>query len=130
MRVKRKDLLTPAIERGRKRLLWLLKAEGGVVELENRGALRLIMKRNRVFIVKIGNEEVVPIWQFNDRVYPNMPQILKILKSKTVSDLSIMIFFLNKNLRCDGKTQLQALREGKVKDVMRAAMCYLEHGAA
>ena len=129
MRVK-KDLLTPAIERGRKMLLKLLKAEGGVVELENRSALRLIMKRNRVFIVKIGNEEIVPIWQFNDQVYPNMPKILKILKSRTLSDLSIMIFFLAKNLRCNGKTPLQSLRNGQAKEVIMAARCYLEHGAA
>lgn len=130
MKTKRNDLFNSAIERGRKMLLKLLRAEGGVVELENRKAFRLIMEQNKVFRVKIGNEQVVPMWQFNDRVYPHLSKILKIFKQKKISGLMAMAFFLGRNLRLDNKTPLQALRENKVKDVICAARCYLEHGAA
>ncbi len=130
MKTKRSDLLTPAIERGRKMLLKLLKAEGGVVELENRGALRLMMEQNKVFVVKMGIEQVVPLWQFDDRVCPHIFRILKIFKQKKTSSLMVMVFFVNGNFRLAGKNPLQALRGGQVKEVMRAARAYLEHGAA
>jgi len=130
MKIKRSSLFASAIERGRKLILKLLKAEGGVVELDNRNALRLMMERNGVFIVKIGNEQVVPVWQFNDRIYPHMFKILKIFKRKKSSNLTAMIFFISRNLRLADKSPLQALQEGRVKDVMRAANAYHIHGAA
>ncbi len=137
---KQKDLLAPARERGRKRLLKLLKAEGGVIELSDDdmhylpGKVTYGRKNGwtweKHLLVRFGHKWFAPTWQFKKEVSSHMEKILKILNTKKVSGLTIMIFFLNKNLRLDGKTPLQALREGRVKEVMHAAQCYLEHGAA
>lgn len=128
--MKRKEPLAAAQERGRKELLKLLNAEGGVIELENRDVLRCMMEQYKVFIAKIGDEQVVPLWQFDERVYPHIPGILNIFRRKKLSDLAAMSFFVSGNMRLLGVSPLMALRAGRIKDVMRAARSHLDHGAA
>lgn len=40
-----------------------------------------------------------------------------------------LTFFLNGNMRLGGQSLLEALRQGRIADVLRAARAYGEHGA-
>jgi hypothetical protein len=72
---------------------------------------------------------VFPSWQFAENgLLPGIEEVLGELKN--LSPWTQLQFFLNADLRLDGASPLEELRNGKVADVRRAARNYGEQGAA
>ncbi len=136
--LKARDPLAPARLRGLKRRGELLRAEGGMMTAAvvakllrlTRQAVDNRRRAGQLIALQVGRRGYLyPAWQFTDRgVLEGLAEVLSALKVH--SDWSRLIFFLNRNLRTEGRTPLRVLRSGDRASVLRAAGAYLEHGAA
>jgi len=68
-----------------------------------------------------------PLWQFQDhRVIPGLEQVLELInRDGRLDDWGRLLFFLQKNLRLNGKRPLDYLRENSVDPVLLAARAYV-----
>jgi hypothetical protein len=131
------DPLAEARLRGIEERTRLLAAEGGtlggqeVASLLNisRQAVYKRYRAGRLLAVDCGRHGfALPAWQFvPGGVLPGLEEVLVAL-----ADLDAwmkLAFFLTENAAIGGEPPLSALRQGRVKDVLRAAELHGEHGA-
>ncbi len=79
--------------------------------------------------IEVDDHYVYPTWQFVDgKILPGLDKLFSELKRDGI--WTIMIFMLTGDLRLDGKTPLEMLRQGEIEQVIWAASCYGEHSAA
>ncbi|MDJ0729851.1 MAG: hypothetical protein QNJ33_07645 [Crocosphaera sp.] len=84
---------------------------------------------NHILGIEIDDEYVYPAWQFVDgKIISGFDKVLYELKRDGV--WTVMIFMLTGDVRLDGKTPLEMLRQGEIDQVVWAASCYGEHSAA
>ncbi|MEL4896778.1 hypothetical protein [Crocosphaera sp. Alani8] len=132
-----KATLQEAISRGEGAKKKLLAKEGGtlkeseVCEKLNCKSQDLDRMRDNgdIIAVEVDNQYLYPAWQFVDgKILPGLDKVLSQLKDDGV--WTVIIFMLTGDVRLDGKTALEMLREGEIKRVNWAASCYGEHSAS
>jgi len=134
----RPDPLTAALLRGAEMKRALLKAEGGVLSgpqlAEHLGitpqGVGKKREKGQLFWLEVGDGYVYPAFQVGpDGLLPGVRQVLDAFEH--VDDPWMRVnFMLTGDARLAGQRPLDALREGKVEDAVRAARAYGEHGAA
>lgn len=131
------DPITDAFLRGAERKRELLKAEGGVLtaaQLARHLAITqqgLGKKRDKrhVFWLEAGDGYVYPAFQIGPDGL--LPGIREVLDAFAVDDPWMRVhFMLTGDFRLGGARPIDALREGRIDDVVKAAAAYGEHGAA
>jgi hypothetical protein len=133
------DPLGRARLRGLEARARLLEAEGGTMNAEEVGALlggisrQAVDKRRRagkLFALPAGERSWrYPVWQL-EAEGGVLPGLEEVLRNFGVEDpWTRAAFLLGGNDRLSGKRPLDALREGLVEDVARAARSVGEHGA-
>ncbi len=133
----RQPLLSARI-RGLRQRQELLEAAGGPLPVSkvaeflriSRQAVDKRRKAGGLLAVDIGRRGYMyPAWQLDDeRVLASIPKVLA--KLRRAPAWSKLRFFLTGNLRLGGRTPLEALRDGNLQQVLRAAEAFGEHGAA
>lgn len=135
--VREEDPLGPA------RLRWLrdrerlLAAEGGAVPvsaamsllgLKSRQAVQQRRARGRLLGLPVGGSTYLyPVWQFDQQhVLPGLPETLIALEG--LDPWGQAAFLLSGDARLDGVRPLDALRAGRVAEVIAAARHYGEQG--
>ncbi len=116
----------------------LLEAEGGCLSSSQVASLlgitrQAVDKRRRsgqlIGLPTGKNRFVYPAWQFTTG--ETLPGLETVLQHLQVRDPWMQTaFMLNGNLRLDGMSPLEALRQGKLEEVGKAAQTYGEQGAA
>ncbi len=131
------DPLAEAKLLGQVRRKELLEAEGGVIGPEQVGNLlgiqrQSVDKRRKAGIllaVELGNRFVYPVWQIEkNKTLDHLEEVLAALKGHDA--WRKLSFFVNGNVRLNGKSPLQLLRTGEFEPVLKAARTLEEHGAA
>jgi len=117
----------------------LLGAEGGAVSSGQAAELlgitpQAVDKRRRagkLLALPVGRAYLYPVWQFDERGRGGvLAGLEEVLGSFGVEDAWMRAsYFLRKNGRLDDKRPLDALRDGEIESVERAARAYGEHGA-
>jgi len=132
-----RDPLAEAKLLGQVRRKELLEAEGGVLGPEEVGNLLGIQRQSvdkrrkagTLLALGVGNRFVYPAWQVeSNNVLPHLEEMLMALKSH--DEWRKLSFFVNGNVRLNGKSPLNALRAGEYEEVLKAAKTLGEHGAA
>jgi hypothetical protein len=131
------DPLTDALLRGAQMKRDMLKAEGGVLSAQQL-AQHLGMtpqgvgrkrERNQLFSLPIGDGYVYPAFQIGQSGL--LPGIRDVLVAFQVTDPWMRVsFMLTGDHRLGSRRPIDVLREGMIKDVVRAAAGYGDHGAA
>ena len=130
--------LAEAMARGIQARQSLKDMEGGGVSAEEarpflgfitRQAVLDRYKRGRLLGWRETRQNAVrfPVWQFaSDGMLPGMEAVLAILRaSAVVDDWAAVAFFLAPRESLGGRRPLDALREGRVEDALRAAEAYV-----
>jgi hypothetical protein len=133
----KQDPLAEAKLRGQIKRKELLEAEGGVLGPEEVGNLLGIQRQSvdkrrkagTLLALELGNRFVFPAWQIEgNRTVPHLEEVLAALHSQ--DEWRKLSFFINGNIRLDGKSPLEVMRAGEYEDVLKAARSLGEHGAA
>jgi hypothetical protein len=133
----KQDPLAEAKLRGQRLRKELLEAEGGVIGPEEVGNLLGIQRQSvdkrrkagTLLALELGNRFVFPAWQIEgNRTVPHLEDVLAALHDQ--DEWRKLSFFVNGNVRLDGKSPLEVLRAGEYEDVLKAARSLGEHGAA
>lgn len=136
---KEDDPLLPALLRGLEARQQILEAEGGTMTVSEVAAMLGITrqavdkrrKAGRLIALSLGQRGFAyPRWQFTDdgNLLPGLEDVLADLDEH--SAMARTIFVLRPNTRLDGDRPIDAIRQGRVSEVCRAARTYLRHGAA
>ena len=129
--------LDTAIKRGEDAKKRFLAKQGGT--LPNHEVCRILgcssleleaMRRNyQVLGLSVNEQLVYPAWQFIEgKVLSGLDKVLAALKEDGA--WTQVIFLLTGDIRLDGATPLEKLKEGEINQVVRAAKCYGSHSAA
>jgi hypothetical protein len=131
------DSLAEARLRGIEARQRLLIAEGGTLGVQEVASLLNISrqaaykryKAGRLLAVDCGRHGLAfPVWQLvPGGVLPGLEETLTALAD--FDPWMKLAFFLEENAALGGKTPLAGLRQGQLKDVLRAAELHGEHGA-
>jgi hypothetical protein len=140
------EVLLEALERGKTVAKEILAAEGGALTAEQLEELHVLpaevfhaLRRGRkllgVTVVNDEKQEVrYPVWQFRTgwETLEGFEKVLRMLDP--TDDWSAMLFFLEPNERLEPRngehlTPLEALKEGKVAEVVLAALAWTSRGA-
>jgi hypothetical protein len=133
----KQDPLAEAKLRGQRLRKELLEAEGGVIGPEEVGNLLGIQRQSvdkrrkagTLLALELGNRFVFPAWQVEgNRTVPHLEDVLAALHDQ--DEWRKLSFFVNGNVRLDGRSPLEVLRAGEYEDVLKAARSLGEHGAA
>ena len=132
------DPLASARLRGLVAKQQLLEAEGGCLSSAQVASLlgitrQAVDKRRRsgqlIGLPTGKNRYAYPAWQFTTG--ETLPGLETVLQHLQIRDAWMQTaFMLNGNLRLDGMSPLEALRQGKLEEVVLAAQTYGEQGAA
>jgi len=135
----RRDKFDLAVARGMEVRQKLAEAEGGSLSSEEAARLLRISKTAVLKRLEAGRllawrEERLqaarfPRWQFDEygQVLPGLIEVLECLKKDQGLDAwGKILFFLQTKTSLGDKRPLDLLREGKVKEVSRAAQAYAE----
>lgn len=129
--------LQEAFRRGAEVRRKMLKAEGGVLSTqqfsEKLGITSLelarLRKRNAVFWLDHGDDYVFPSFQLDEKGL--LHGISDVLEAFAFEEPLMRVnFMLTGDMRLGGWRPIDALREGRIDDVILAAQAYGEHGAA
>lgn len=130
--------LAPAFIRGIEARNKLLNENGGTLSAEEvanvLGLTRQAVEKRRnagnLLAVTTGRHGYrYPAWQFTKSgVLPGLDDVLKALGSHDAWMQAA--FFVGKNPRLGGATPIERLRSGQLREVLKAAEAYGEHGAA
>ncbi len=136
--LRREDPLAAARLRGIRMKEELLRADGGAIGSPEMAALlritrQAVDKRRKVgklLSVAAGARRwLYPAWQVHDgEVLPGLAKTMEALAPR--SPWTRLGWFLSGDARLGGARPLDALREGRVDEVLRAARAYGKHGAA
>lgn len=115
----------------------LLTAEGGTLGAQevaahlnlSRQAVYKRFRAGRLLAVDCGRHgQAFPAWQLvPGGVLPGLEEVLAVLAD--LDPWTKLAFFLEANAATGGRTPLEALRRGKLTEVLRAAKMHGEHGA-
>jgi hypothetical protein len=136
-RVREEDPLGPARLRWLRDREQLLAAEGGAVPvtgamailgLKSRQAVQQRRVRGRLLGLPLGGSTYLyPVWQFEQQgVLPGLPETLATLAH--LDPWGQAAFLLGGDARLDGRRPLDALRAGRIEEVVAAARQYGEQG--
>lgn len=129
--------LEKAIRRGEAAKTRFLSREGGTLSSRevcqklncSTQDLAEMQENSHIIGIEVNQEYVYPAWQFVDGgILSGLDKVLDELKSDGI--WTVMIFMLTGDLRLDGKTPLEMLRQGEIAQVVWAASCYGKHSAA
>jgi hypothetical protein len=130
--------LAPALVRGLQGREELLQAGGGTITASEAARLLHVTRQsvdnrrrgNRLIGLSLGRRGYAyPVWQFTESgTFTGFEDVLGDLKH--FSPWMQAHFMTTGDRRLDGVTPLDALRDGRVQDVRRAAQAFGEHGAA
>jgi hypothetical protein len=132
----KQDPLAEAKLRGQRLRKELLEAEGGVIGPEEVGNLLGIQRQSvdkrrkagTLLALELGNRFVFPAWQIDgNSTVPHLEDVLAALHDQ--DEWRKLSFFVNGNVRLDGKSPLEVLRTGEYEGVLKAARSLGEHGA-
>jgi biotin operon repressor len=136
--LRKEDPLLTARLRGIEAKQQLLKAEGGILSVEEVAKLlsisrQAVDKRRRsgqLIAVSPGRRGYAyPAWQFTENgTLPGLQTILQALRHH--DEWMQIAFMLNANTRLKGRRPLDELRQGQVDAVVEAAKAYGAQGAA
>jgi hypothetical protein len=131
------DPLAEARLRGIEARRRLLEAEGGILRGQEVASILQISRQaaykryraGRLLAIDCGRHGFAfPAWQFvPGGVLPGLEDVLDALAD--FDPWMKLAFFLEANAATGGKMPLAALRQGKLRDVLRAAELHGEHGA-
>jgi hypothetical protein len=131
------DPLAEARLRGIEARQRLLTAEGGTLGVQKVASLLNISRQaaykryraGRLLAVDCGRHSLAfPAWQLvPSGVLPGLEETLTVLAD--LDPWMKLAFFLEENASVGGKTPLAGLRQGRLKEVLRAAELHGEHGA-
>ena len=131
------DSLAAARLRGAQKQHSLLEASGGTLSAEqaaevlgiSRQAVDKRRRQGRLIGLTLGRRGYAyPPWQFeNGRTLTHLEEVLDLLNAH--DPWMQLSFFLNANDRLNGKSPLDALRQGQLESVQLAARSFGEHGA-
>ncbi len=135
---KKENRLANAIARGLSARQQLLTEEGGSLSADD--AAREIGLSKTAILNRYHNGNIIgwreerqnavrfPVWQFNEhRVIPGIEECLKVLnQGDRIDDSGRLLFFLQQNLRLNGKRPIDYLREKQLGPVLLAAQAYVE----
>ena len=130
--------LAPAFVRGLRGREELLQAEGGAISANEAATLLGVTRQsvdnrrraNQLIGLSLGRRGYVyPLWQFTqDGTLTGLTDVLAALQR--FSPWMQAQFMTTGDARLGGVTPIQALQEGRVQDVLKAAEVFGEHGAA
>jgi hypothetical protein len=132
------DPLANARLRGLKMKEELLRKAGGAMNSEEVGKLLKLTRqavdkrRKGRKLVAIGFGKrgfLYPAFQFEEPLTTLVERVLPEI-DRRVEDWKLLAFFLNGNAYLDGASPVEALRRGKIGEVLRAARACGSHGAA
>jgi hypothetical protein len=132
------DSLADARLRGLKMKEDLLKRAGGAMNADQVGKLLNLTrqavdkrrKARKLVAIEFGKRGYLyPGFQFDEPVIDLVEQILDRIDSR-IEDWSLLAFFLNGNAYLNGASPVEAMRQGKEEEVLRAAQAYGSQGAA
>jgi hypothetical protein len=131
------DPLAPAFIRGIAATRRLINDHGGALTGAQAAAhlgisRQMVDKRRhagRLLAISTGRHGYrYPIWQFHESgTLPGLEDVLKVLAPH--DSWMQVAFFVNKNERLRGRTPIDALKAGKLENVLDAAVVLGEHGA-
>ena len=135
---KRENRLANAIARGLSARQQLIAEEGGSLSADD--AAKEIGLSKTAILNRYHHGNIIgwreerqnavrfPVWQLSEHhVLPGIEETLRVLnKDGRIDDWGRMLFFLQKNLRLNGKRPLDYLRENKLDPVLVAAQAYVE----
>ena len=134
--VRDQDPLAMARLRGIEAKRRILTEDGGMLSAEKAGeilrmsrqAVEKRRKAGRLIGVSLGRRGFgYPAWQFTERgTLPHFETVLEALKEHDA--WTKLVFFTSENAALDGRKPLDALRAGKVEEVLAAARMYGEQG--
>lgn len=138
-RKRKKELLkSHAFSRGRRAVFALLSQEGGCISQEKVSELLKVSEKeveglskrgDLLAIARPGGGPEFPVWQFSHgKILRGFNKVIEALSDH--NDLAKIRFFLAGNMYLSGRSPLDALRAGDLRDVIRAARSYLRQGAA
>jgi len=139
--LRQEDPLADARLRGREIADELLSMEGGYLTLSqaarylnmSRQGVERRRQRNRLVAIARGRKGFAyPKWQFSADgkagVLPGLEEVLAALAAQGVRGWGVLSFFLNPHADLDGRTPLEALRQGLTQDALSAASAEGEMG--
>lgn len=136
--LRHRDPLAPARIRGLRSRDALLASDGGTCSAQEVGAMLDITrqavdnrrKRGKLVAVELGRRGYAyPAWQFQGgAVLPGLDRVLATFPEP--GTWALIAFMLNGNAWLSGERPLDALRNGRIEDVVRAASHYGEQNAA
>jgi len=136
--LRQQNPLTPALVRGLRGREELLRYEGGTISAGEAAMLLGVTRQsvdnrrraNKLIGLSLGRRGYAyPVWQFaQNGTLPGLTEALAVLQH--FSPWMQAHFMTTGDARLGGTTPLDALREGRVDDVLRAAHAFGEHGAA
>jgi len=136
--VKKENRLANALARGLSARQQLMEEEGGSLSADD--AAREIGLSKTAILNRFHSSRMVgwreerqnavrfPLWQFHEhKVMPGIEETLEVLtQGDRIDDWGQVLFFLQKNLRLNGRRPLDYLRENKLAPVLLAAQAYVE----
>jgi len=139
--LEREDPLAEARLRGKEIGDALLAEEGGCATITEVAKLLRMSKQgvnrrrqnNRLIAIDRGRKGFAfPRWQFSEDgkhgVLDGLEDVLRILKQQGIFGWGVLSFILNPTVDLNGKTPLQAMRDGQLEDVILAASAHGEMG--
>lgn len=125
--------MASALARGTEMKRAILRADGGVLSAEaaahRLGVLVSKLGQMALFRLEVEGEDGYPAFQFTDE--GTLPGIEPVVRAFVIGDPWMRVnFMLTGDARLGNRTPIDLLREGRIKDVVRAAQAYGEPGAA
>jgi hypothetical protein len=135
---KKENRLAHALARGLSARQQLMEEEGGSLSADD--AAREIGLSKTAILNRFHNGRIIgwreerqnavrfPVWQFHEhKVIPGIEETLNALaQGDRLDDWGRVLFFLQKNLRLNGRRPLDCLRENNLGPVLLAAQAYVE----
>jgi hypothetical protein len=136
--LKQAEPLAPAFIRGIQAKRRLIEENGGALSSEqvaqiigiSRQAVEKRRSAGKLIAISTGRHGFLyPVWQFDESgTLEGLQDVLAVLQPH--DEWMRTIFFVSKNPHLSGRTPVEMLRAGKLKEVLDAALIYGEHGSA
>lgn len=136
--LKQAEPLAPAFVRGIQARRRLIEENGGALTSDqvaqiigiSRQAVEKRRSGGKLIAISTGRHGFLyPVWQFDKSgTLEGLQEVLAVLEPH--DEWMRTIFFVSNNPRLGGRTPVEMLQAGKLKEVLDAALIYGEHGSA
>lgn len=136
--LKQAEPLAPAFIRGIEAKQRFIEENGGALTSDqvaqiigiSRQAVEKRRNAGKLIALSTGRHGFLyPLWRFDESgTLEGLQDVLAVLEPH--DEWVRTIFFVGKNPHLGGRTPVEMLRAGKLKDVLNAALIYGEHGSA